>query len=62
LESQREFAAYTSASLTTQGNANWTYGRIEVRAKLPAGRGVWPASWTLGTNTPQAGWPARRRD
>jgi beta-glucanase (GH16 family) len=54
----REFAAYTSASLTTQGNANWTYGRIEVRAKLPAGRGVWPAIWTLGTNTPQAGWPA----
>jgi len=53
-----EFAAYTSASLTTQGKASWTYGRIEVRAKLPAGRGVWPAIWTLGTNMPQAGWPA----
>jgi len=54
----REFAGYTSASLTTRDRASWTYGRIEVRAKLPAGRGVWPAIWTLGTNIQQAGWPA----
>jgi beta-glucanase (GH16 family) len=53
----REFAEYTSASLTTQGKASWTYGRIEVRAKLPAGRGTWPAIWTLGTNISQVGWP-----
>ena len=53
----REFAEYTSASLTTRGKASWTYGRIEVRAKLPAGRGTWPAIWMLGTNR-QAGWPA----
>lgn len=53
----REFAEYTSASLTTRGKASWTYGRIEVRAKLPAGRGTWPAIWTLGNN-PRAGWPA----
>jgi len=52
----REAAQYTSASLTTRGKANWTYGRIEVRAKLPSGRGTWPAIWTLGTNR-QAGWP-----
>jgi beta-glucanase (GH16 family) len=49
-------AAYTSASLTSR--ANWTYGRIEVRAKLPKGRGTWPAIWTLGTNIRNAGWPA----
>jgi len=49
-------AAYTSASLTSR--ANWTYGRIEVRAKLPKGRGTWPAIWTLGTNIGQVGWPA----
>jgi beta-glucanase (GH16 family) len=49
-------AAYTSASLTSR--ANWTYGRIEVRAKLPKGRGTWPAIWTLGTNIGQAGWPS----
>lgn len=55
--SSREFADYTSASLTTRGKASWTYGRIEVRAKLPGGRGTWPAIWTLGNNR-QAGWPA----
>jgi beta-glucanase (GH16 family) len=51
-------ADYTSASLTTRGKAAWTYGRIEVRAKLPSGRGTWPAIWTLGTNFDKAGWPA----
>lgn len=54
----RPFADYTSASLTTRGKASWTYGRIEVRAKLPPGRGTWPAIWMLGTNTAQVGWPA----
>jgi beta-glucanase (GH16 family) len=54
----REFADYTSASLTTRDKASWTYGRIEVRAKLPSGRGTWPAIWTLGTNSQQVGWPA----
>lgn len=49
-------AAYTSASLTSR--ANWTYGRIEVRAKLPKGRGTWPAIWMLGTNIREVGWPA----
>lgn len=50
-------AAYTSASLTTKGFASWTYGRIEVRAKLPNTKGVWPAIWTLGTNIDQVSWP-----
>ncbi len=54
----REVAEITSASLTTKGKAEWTYGRIEVRAKLPAGRGVWPAIWMLGTNIDKVGWPA----
>ena len=52
-------ADYTAASLTTRGKASWTYGRIEMRAKLPKGRGVWPAFWTLGTSGELA---ARRRD
>ncbi len=55
--SGRAAADYTSASLTTRGKAAWAHGRIEVRAKLPAGRGTWPAIWTLGTNIGQAGWP-----
>jgi beta-glucanase (GH16 family) len=54
----RDYAEYTSASLTTLNKASWTYGRIEVRAKLPTGRGTWPAIWTLGTNKRQVGWPA----
>jgi beta-glucanase (GH16 family) len=49
---------YTSASLVTQTKENWRYGRIEVRAKLPHGSGVWPAIWTLGTNISQVHWPA----
>ncbi len=50
-----EGAGYTSASLTSR--ANWTYGRIEVRAMLPKGRGTWPAIWTLGANIRDVGWP-----
>ncbi len=53
----QQYAEYTSASLTTRGKAAWTYGRVEVKAKLPSGRGTWPAIWMLGTNR-QDGWPA----
>ena len=53
-----EYAAYTSASLTTQGMESWKYGRIEVRAKLPHGLGVWPAIWMLGDDISKVGWPA----
>jgi len=53
----RQFAEYTSASVTTEGKAAWRYGRIEVRAKLPTGRGTWPAIWMLGVNRREAGWP-----
>src|SRR6056297_1535987 len=42
-------AEYTSARLTTTHKGEWTYGRIEVRAKIPAGRGTWPAIWMLPT-------------
>ena len=52
-----EFAHYTAASLITLGKASWRYGRIEVRAKLPQGKGVWPAIWMLGTNFKEIGWP-----
>jgi beta-glucanase (GH16 family) len=52
-----EFIPVTSASLTTKGLSSWTYGRMEIRAKLPLGRGVWPAFWTLGDNINSIGWP-----
>ncbi len=54
--SNAEFADYTAASITTQGKASFLYGRIEVRAKLPHGNGVWPAIWMMGTNR-TVGWP-----
>ena len=47
----------TSASITTSGTRSFLYGRIEVRAKIPTGKGTWPAIWTLGTNISQVGWP-----
>jgi beta-glucanase (GH16 family) len=50
-------AKYTSASLITEGKAEWKYGRIEVRAKLPTGRGTWPAIWMLGRNLHEVDWP-----
>ncbi|WP_228530364.1 family 16 glycosylhydrolase [Tamlana sp. I1] len=50
--------AYTSARLITQGKQEFTYGRIDVRAKLPQGDGTWPAIWTLGANMNTVGWPA----
>ena len=50
-------ANYTSARLKTEGMASWKYGRIEVRAKLPKGVGLWPAIWMLGENRKEVGWP-----
>lgn len=55
---KNQYAEYTSASVTTQGKAGWRYGKIEVRAKLPTGKGMWPAIWMLGTNITDVGWPA----
>lgn len=48
---------YTSARLVTRGRQTWNRGRIEVRAKLPTGRGVWPAIWMLGEDIREVGWP-----
>lgn len=47
---------YTSARLTTKGKGEWAYGFFEVRAKLPCGKGTWPAIWMLGA---AGNWPAQ---
>jgi beta-glucanase (GH16 family) len=47
---------YTSARLVTRGKASWQYGRVEVKARIPSGRGTWPAIWMLGDKTPLE-WP-----
>ena len=48
---------YTSARLKSEGLRQFTYGRIEVKAKLPAAAGTWPAIWMLGSNFSTVGWP-----
>jgi beta-glucanase (GH16 family) len=48
----------TSASLITKGKKEWTYGRIEIRAKFSSALGTWPAIWTLGSNIDSTHWPA----
>lgn len=48
---------FSSARLVTKGKAEWKYGKIEINAKLPPGRGLWPAAWMLGSNFKEAGWP-----
>lgn len=50
-------AAYSSASLITLGKKTFLYGRFDVRAKLPVGKGTWPAIWMLGENIAEVGWP-----
>lgn len=49
---------YTSSRLTTQGKQSFQYGRIDIRALLPEGQGIWPALWMLGSNFGTVGWPA----
>jgi len=49
---------YSSARLTTQNKKTFKYGRIDIRAKLPVSKGMWPALWMLGSNITSAGWPA----
>jgi beta-glucanase (GH16 family) len=48
---------YTSSRIVTQGKQNFKYGRIDVRAALPKGQGIWPAVWMLGKNFPTVSWP-----
>jgi beta-glucanase (GH16 family) len=52
------FADYTAASVETRGMGDWKYGRVEVRAKIPTGRGMWPAIWMLPDSISKVGWPA----
>ena len=49
--------AYTSSRLTTQGKKAFQYGRVDIRAILPKGQGLWPALWMLGSSIFTVGWP-----
>jgi beta-glucanase (GH16 family) len=47
---------YTSARLRSKNKGDWTYGRFEIRARLPQGQGTWPAIWMLPTEWAYGGW------
>ena len=50
-------AQYTSARIRTKNKGDWRSGKIEVRAKLPKGQGIWPAIWMLPTHAKYGKWP-----
>lgn len=52
-----ETKQYTSARLITKDKGDWLYGKVEVKALLPTGRGMWPAIWMLSTDDTYGGWP-----
>lgn len=48
---------YTSARLVTKNKAEWKYGKFEIRAKVPTGKGMWSAIWLLPSTNTYGGWP-----
>lgn len=56
-EPYKEDRSYTSARLVSKNKGDWKYGKIEIRAKLPTGKGTWPAIWMLSTDWSYGGWP-----
>jgi len=50
--------SYSSARMITKNKKVFKFGRIDIRAKLPKGKGIWPALWMLGNNIDAVGWPA----
>lgn len=57
-EEEFEGSGYTSARMITRDKQEYLFGRIDVRAQLPEGQGIWPAIWMLGANITDIGWPA----
>ncbi len=59
IEARKELdGSFTSARLQTKGTKEFTYGRMDIRAKLPKTKGIWPAIWMLGSNISTTPWPA----
>ena len=55
---QESDGTYTSARMITADKQEFAFGRIDIRARLPEGQGIWPALWMLGANFWDIGWPA----
>ena len=54
----KEGKNYTSSRIITKGKKEFKYGRVDIRALLPKGQGIWPALWMLGSNISVVDWPA----
>ncbi|MBI2925741.1 MAG: glycoside hydrolase family 16 protein [Verrucomicrobia bacterium] len=48
---------YTSSRIRTKRKGDWQYGRFDIRARLPKGKGMWPAIWMMPTDETYGGWP-----
>ncbi len=48
---------YTSARIKSQNKFSFMYGRVDIRAKIPTGKGTWPTLWIMGNNIQTVGWP-----
>lgn len=57
LKEDFEGRRYTSARINSRESANFLYGRMEVRAKIPRGQGIWPAIWMMPTESIYGSWP-----
>mgnify|MGYP006267224659 CR=1 FL=1 len=60
IEARRESRGgrgYTSSRIITEDKFEFQYGRVDIRAVMPFGKGIWPAQWMLGANFREIGWP-----
>lgn len=58
IEALKSGNSWTSARMVTRDKFEFTHGRVVFRAKMPAGKGTWPALWMLGANINSVMWPA----
>jgi beta-glucanase (GH16 family) len=56
-EENRGGRSFTSSRIKTEGTMEFGFGRVDIRAALPRGQGIWPALWALGADFQQVGWP-----
>jgi beta-glucanase (GH16 family) len=57
IEARKEGSIYTSSKIVSTGKKTFKFGRIDIRAKLPKGKGVWPALWLMPESSVYGGWP-----
>lgn len=53
-----QYLQYTSAKITTKDKFSFQYGMVEVKVKLPIGKGIWPAIWMMPSDRRYGGWPS----